>query len=183
MARRKTAARRSGNRQPEAIAMLIADHQKVRKLFRQFEKTEDAAQRGEIAEEACNDLTVHAQLEEQVFYPAIRKAIEETDLVAEAEVEHAVAKELIEKLKGGQAADEEFAATFTVLAEYVGHHIEEEEGELFPKVRKADLEFEELAREMLEKKQELRADLGLPPEEESKGSRKAAGAHARSASR
>ena len=164
MARRKR-RNGSGSRQPQAIEMLIKDHQKVQKLFKQFEKA-DRRQQRQIVEEACNDLTVHAELEEQVFYPAVRDAIEDTDLLDEAEVEHGVAKDLIEKLKALSPDDESYAATFIVLGEYVTHHVEEEQNELFPKAKKADLDFEKLAGEMWEKKQELRAELGLEPEPE-----------------
>ena len=163
MAKRKAA--RSGSRQPEAITMLIQDHQKVQKLFKQFEKTESEAERSRIVEEACADLTVHTQLEEQVFYPAVRRALEETDLIDEAEVEHNVAKELIEKLKGMSAGNGEFSATFTVLSEYVLHHVEEEQNELFPAVRKTALDFNALAEEMKRRKKQLREELGLDPEE------------------
>jgi hypothetical protein len=100
-----------------------------------------------------------------VFYPAVREAIDETDLLDEAEVEHNVAKELIEKLKGMDSADEEYSATFTVLGEYVNHHITEEQDELFPKVKKAGLDMEALAAEMAEKKQELMAQMGMNAEE------------------
>ena len=163
MAKRKAA--RSGNRQPEAIAMLIQDHQKVQKLFKQFEKTESEEERSRIVEEACADLTVHTQLEEQVFYPAVRRALEDSGLIDEAEVEHDVAKELIEKLKGMSAKNGEFSATFTVLSEYVLHHVEEEQNELFPAARKTDLDFNALAEEMKQRKKELREELGLDPEE------------------
>jgi hemerythrin-like domain-containing protein len=164
MARSK-GKKRGSSRQPEAIAMLIEDHQKVQKLFKQFEKAESQQEKSDISERACNELTVHAELEEQVFYPAVREAISETDLLDEAEVEHGVAKELIERLKGMDSADEEYAATFTVLGEYVNHHIEEEQNEMFPKVKKADLDLEALAAEMMEKKQELMAQHGMSPEE------------------
>lgn len=166
MAKRKSA--RSGRRQPEAITMLIEDHQKVQKLFRQFEKTESAGQREQIAREACSDLEVHTRLEEEIFYPAAQKALEEeeSELIGEASVEHSVAKELIEKLKGMGAGDGEFAATFTVLGEYVGHHIEEEQNELFPALRKTDMDFDGLAEEMKQRKKELRREMGLAAEEE-----------------
>ena len=163
MAKRKAA--KSGSRQPEAIAMLIQDHQKVQKLFKQFEKTENEEERSRIVEEACADLTVHTQLEEQVFYPAVRRALDEADLIDEAEVEHDVAKDLIEKLKGMKARNGEFSATFTVLSEYVLHHVEEEQNELFPAARKTDLDFNALAEEMKQRKKELREELGLDPEE------------------
>lgn len=163
MAKRK--ARKSGSRQPEAITMLIQDHQKVQKLFKQFEKTEREDERSRIVEEACADLTVHTQLEEQIFYPAVRRALEEADLIDEAEVEHDVAKELIEKLKGMQSGNGEFSATFTVLSEYVLHHVEEEQNELFPAARKTDLDFDALAEEMKQRKKELRRELGLEPDD------------------
>ena len=159
MAKRKTA--RSGGRQPEAIAMLIEDHQKVQKLFRQFEKTENAQQREQIAKQVCDELVVHTQLEEQVFYPAARQALEESELVNEATVEHQVANDLIEKLKGMNGGNGEYAATFTVLGEYVNHHISEEQDELFPAVRKSDLDFEALAEEMQQRKKELQDELGM----------------------
>ena len=123
-----------------------------------------SGERSKIVEEACADLTVHTQLEEQVSYPAVRRALEETDLVSEAEVEHDVAKELIEKLKGMRSDNGEYSATFTVLSEYVGHHIEEEQNELFPAARKTGLDFNALAEEMRQRKKELREELGLEPE-------------------
>jgi hemerythrin-like domain-containing protein len=165
MATKSKRAAKSHRREPQAISMLVEDHRKVQKLFKQFENADETRQQ-QIVEEACNDLTVHAQLEEQVFYPAVRDAIDETDLVDEATVEHDVAKDLIEKLKDLGPGDPQYAATFCVLGEYINHHIEEEQNELFPKVRKASLDFESLAGEMWEKKQELREELGLEPERE-----------------
>lgn len=162
--RKSRSSKRGASRQPEALAMLIKDHQNVQKLFRQFEKAESPQQKAEIAEQACNELTVHAELEEQLFYPAVREAIDDTDLLDEAEVEHSVATDLIEKLKGMDAADEEYAATFKVLGEYVNHHIREEEEELFPRVKKAGLDLEAMAEEMRQRKRELMEQHGMDPE-------------------
>src|SRR5690606_31446760 len=123
----------------EAIAMLMKDHAKVRKLFKEFEKLgeDDADRKEEIVREVCMALTVHAQLEEECFYPAVKDEIKEPELVAEAAVEHDVAKQLIAQLESGELDDEQRDATFKVLGEYVGHHIDEEEKELFKQVESA----------------------------------------------
>ena len=162
--------KRTGSRQPEAIAMLIEDHQKVQKLFKTFGRTEDQQQQEQLATQICNELTVHSQLEEQVFYPAAREALEEDDagLVEEATVEHQVAKELIEKIQQSRPHDEEYCALVTVLGEYVNHHIEEEQKELFPQLnkKKSAIDFDALGEEMMQKKQELMQELGLAEGEE-----------------
>jgi hemerythrin superfamily protein len=158
--------KRAGGRQPEAIAMLIEDHQKVQKMFKTFESTDDQQKRQELATEICNELTVHTQLEEQVLYPAAREALEETDLVDEAKVEHQVAKDLIEKIKQSRPHDEEYCALVTVLGEYVNHHIDEEQKELFPQLKKAKIDFDALGEEMQQTKQELLAELGLGEHEQ-----------------
>jgi hemerythrin-like domain-containing protein len=165
MAKRK-GNKRAGSRQPEAITMLIEDHQKVQKMFKTFERTEDQQEQEQLATQICNELTVHAQLEEQVFYPAAREALEEADLIDEAAVEHQVAKDLIEKIKQSRPHDEEYCALVTVLGEYVNHHIEEEQKELFPQLKKAEIDFEALGEEMTQKKQELMSELGLAEGEE-----------------
>lgn len=165
MAKRK-GSKRAGSRQPEAIAMLIEDHQKVQKMFKTFERTEDQQKQEQLATQICNELTVHTQLEEQVVYPAAREALEESDLVDEAVVEHQVAKDLIEKIRQSRPHDEEYCALVTVLGEYVNHHIEEEQNELFPKMRKSEIDFEALGEEMQQKKQELMSELGLAEGEE-----------------
>ena len=165
MAKRK-GSKRAGSRQPQAISMLIEDHHKVQKMFKTFERTEGQQQQEQLATEICNELTVHTQLEEQVLYPAAREALEEGDLVDEATVEHQVAKDLIEKIKQSRPHDEEYCALVTVLGEYVNHHIEEEQKELFPQLKKAEIDFEALAEEMHQKKQELMSELGLAEGEE-----------------
>lgn len=158
--------KRAGGRQPEAIAMLIEDHQKVQKLFKTFGRTEDERQQQELATQICNELTVHTQLEEQVFYPAAREALEESDTVDEAEVEHQVAKDLVERIRQSRPQDEEYCALVTVLCEYVNHHIEEEQTELFPQLKKTEIDFDALGEEMQQKKQALRSELGLDEGEE-----------------
>lgn len=146
--RAKSTSRRSN---PNAITMLTEDHAKVRKMFKQFEKMkddEDDAGKAALVGEICTELKLHTQIEEECFYPAAREALEEQDLLDEAEVEHASAKELISQLESMQPGDELYDAKVTVLGEYVEHHAKEEEKEMFPKVRKAKLDLDALAEEM-----------------------------------
>lgn len=148
---------RSSRSAPNAINMLTEDHAKVRKMFKQFEKMKDKAEDAEKAElvrQICQELTVHALVEEEIFYPAAREAIDDQDLLDEAEVEHATAKELIGQLERMQPGDELYDAKVTVLGEYVEHHVKEEEKEMFPKVRKARLDLEHLAEQIAERKQQ-----------------------------
>jgi hypothetical protein len=114
-------------------------------MFRQAERVkEDMARLRPIVEEACAALTQHAEIEERYFYPVMQQAGKGTDLIAEAYIEHASAKALIAKLQGGRAEDEQYAAMFTVLGEYVKHHVKEEEDEIFPKARRAGADFQAL---------------------------------------
>jgi len=126
------------------IEMLTADHQRVKKLFQQGERAEDDAERLQgIVDEACEALTAHAEIEEEFFYPALT-GTEARELVAEAEVEHNSAKQLIADLQGMDVDDERYRATFKVLGEYVKHHIKEEESEIFPLARASKADFEPL---------------------------------------
>jgi hemerythrin-like domain-containing protein len=109
--------------------------------------------------DACTKLTVHATVEEEIFYPAAREVPEADALLNEAEVEHGTAKDLIAKLDEMSADDEMFDANFTVLSEYIKHHVKEEEGELFPKIQKSDLDLDALGAEMADRKDELIAEL------------------------
>jgi hemerythrin superfamily protein len=127
----------------DACDLLDADHKAVKKLFKQFEELAGSkakratASRLDLAKQICRELTVHTQVEEEIFYPALREAIKETDLLAEAEVEHAAAKDLIAQIEGAIEVDEAFDARVTVLGEYIDHHVKEERGEIFPKARAA----------------------------------------------
>jgi hypothetical protein len=156
----------------DAIALLTEDHKKVQAMFKAFKKLkEDEAsdeEKAEIVQQTCQELTVHAEIEEEIFYPAARDALDEedADLVDEAEVEHASAKDLIEQLEVMEPGDELYEAKFTVLGEYVNHHIKEEQDELFPKVRKTDIDLQELGAELAERKQELMAEMGAESDED-----------------
>jgi len=149
---------------PEPMEMLIADHREVQKMFKQFEKLkeqDDDQSKRDLVDLTCAELKVHTQIEEEIFYPAAREALAEGDLVAEALVEHNSAKELIAKLQGSGANAEEYAAMFTVLGEYVNHHIAEEQNEMFPKLKKADLDWDALTAQMQERKGQLQEEMGL----------------------
>jgi len=157
-------ARKTPTRRPkDAIALLIADHKKVQKMFKDFEKLgeEDQAQKGELCTQICAELKIHTMLEEEIFYPAMRVAIEEQDLLDEAEVEHASAKELISQLEGMKPGEDLFDAKVTVLGEYVNHHVKEEQNEMFPKAKKTEVDMVALGEEMMERKQQLMGEMGL----------------------
>ena len=162
-ARKKTATKKSASRKSassrkpsDALALLKADHKTVNELAAKFEKTRKEEQKAQIAERICNELKVHAQIEEEIFYPAAREAMRESDsdLLDEAQVEHASAKDLIAQIEGG-SGDELFEAKVKVLAEYVRHHVREEEREMFPKVKKTKLDLKELGERLMQRKMEL----------------------------
>ncbi len=142
--------------QSKAFDLLVEDHKKVKKLFKQFEKTEDDNEKREIVDTTLAELMIHAQVEEEIVYPVLRKVIEE-ELMDEADIEHYVAKVLMRELSKMKPSDEYYDAKFTVLGEIIEHHIEEEEGETFPKGKKVD--SEELAQQVLARKRELMEQL------------------------
>lgn len=155
----------------DALQILTEDHKKVKEMFEEFESLKEEDEIDEeaiqmLVETACAELTLHAQVEEEIFYPAAREAIDDMDLLDEAEVEHASARQLITELAAMQPGDDLYDAKFTVLGEYVQHHIQEEEKELFPKVKKAKIDLEELGEEIRQRKLELREELGIPSEDE-----------------
>ena len=150
-----TTARRSKN---DAIKLLTADHAKVKKMFKEFQKLSkknDEAGKEELAVQICKELTIHAQLEEEIFYPAAREEIDDDDLMNEALVEHTAAKDLISQIQSMDVSDPMYDATVNVLGEYVNHHVEEEENEIFPKVQKAKMDLEEIGSEIAERKEAL----------------------------
>ena len=160
---------RNGDKPLDAIALLKQDHRTVEQLFEQFEETED----GEgipLAQRVCQLLTIHAQIEEEILYPAAKEALtaedeEEGEMVFEAEVEHASAKELIAKIEDMSEQDEQYNATVKVLSEYIKHHVKEEEGEMFPALRKTELDLKELGQRLQERKQQLMTAMGVAEEE------------------
>jgi len=155
---RKTA--RTAAKPADAIKLLKDDHAEVKKWFKQYESLEDDGEKQALADQICLALTVHAQIEEEIFYPAAREAIDDDDLLDEAEVEHASAKQLIAEIQSMKAGDRLFDAKVTVLGEYIDHHVEEEEKEMFPESRDSDLDLKALGVQLAERKAELMAQAG-----------------------
>ena len=170
MARSKSGAARA---QPLALELLMADHRKVEDLLEQFEqeKESDEGTRREIAQKICAELTVHAQVEEELLYPWLKENLEDEDMemVEEAYVEHATAKDLIAQIEGATDIDEQFNAKEKVLGEYVTHHVEEEEKEIIAQVRDEKEELDELGQEIAARKGELKEEMGLAAEEGEEG--------------
>ncbi|WP_374674084.1 hemerythrin domain-containing protein [Ideonella sp.] len=155
-------ASRSGARArtPDAIALLRADHKLVSELFEQFEKTRSANRKRGIVEQICQELTVHAQIEEEIFYPAFKEALRDKELVPEARVEHETLKSLIAQVQGAEPDGEEYDAKVKVMGEYVKHHVKEEQGEMFKKAKASRLDLQALGEQLMQRKQELMGELG-----------------------
>src|ERR1700722_11065718 len=157
--------------QEDAIAMRMADHKKVKKIFADFDKLKEEGSdedKTAIVEQICNELKIHTELEEEIFYPAVRKAIDDSDLMDEALVEHAGAKDLIAQLEDASPDNDLYDAKVTVLGEQIDHHVKEEEGSMFPKAKKAKLDTEALGATMLKRKMALMEKMGMNAEEEKK---------------
>jgi hypothetical protein len=154
----------------DAVALLKADHRKVEALFAKFEKAKDTKTKKALATEICTELTVHATIEEEIFYPACRDAVEE-DLRTEAYVEHDGAKVLIAELANSDPDNEFYDAKMTVLSEQIKHHVKEEEkpGEgFFAQARKGDVDMDALGEQLATRKAGLLTAIksnGLPPPE------------------
>jgi hemerythrin-like domain-containing protein len=159
MAKRTTKSRRKPA-QPDAIKLLKDDHAAVEKLFDKYDKGHhkmSSSQKKSLATEICQMLKVHTQIEEEIFYPACLEAEikEAEDQIAEAKVEHQSAKDLIAKIEDGEPGGTEYDAWVIVLGEYIKHHVKEEHKEMFPAVRKSDLDLKDLGMRLMERKQEL----------------------------
>jgi hemerythrin superfamily protein len=146
-------------KQQDAIDLLKRDHADVKKAFKEFEKAKYKDPRAckDFLASICRDLEMHTTLEEEIFYPAVRGKIKDDDLMNEAQVEHNSAKQLIAEIEKLGGDDPMLKAHAQVLSEYVNHHVREEENEMFPKVKRAKLDLEGLAQEMLERKEQLKA--------------------------
>lgn len=163
----KTTSGRASDAPRDAVALLKQDHRTVEALFDEFEDADESEQ-SSLAERICNMLTVHAQIEEEILYPAAKEALEdeeEVELVSEANVEHQSAKELIAKIEGMTGEDERFKATVKVLGEYIKHHVKEEENELFPALKKTELDLKEMGSQLAERKFALMEEMGIEEEE------------------
>ena len=152
--------------QKDACDLLDADHRAVKKMFKEYEELTNSRGRTvgqkkmDLARQICHELTVHAQIEEEIFYPALRAALSETDMLAEAEVEHAGAKDLIAQIESLEEADEMYDAKVKVLGEYIDHHVKEERNEIFPKARASrKLDLVAMRDELEARKEALKAEM------------------------
>jgi hemerythrin-like domain-containing protein len=146
---------------PNALELLKQDHREVDKLFSQYEDIKEGAEdaaKEELVSQICDALTVHAQIEETIFYPAARRALSQEkgqDLLNEAAVEHQTLKDIIARLEAAPTSDPLYDAGVKVLSEYTKHHVREEENELFPKVRSADMDLQAIGEQLARRKQQL----------------------------
>ncbi len=145
----------------DIVELLKQDHREVEQLFEQFEKAKGDGRKQKLAQEICKELTIHAMLEEEVFYPACEGKIDE-DMLKEAFVEHDAAKMLIAEIEAGEPSDEFYEAKVKVLKEEIEHHIEEEEsqtGSLFKQARKAGVDLQSLADDYADRKAQLSKEI------------------------
>ena len=154
----KTAALEKSKPAPkDAIALLKADHEAVSQLFAEYDTTRSVPNKKALVAQICTALSVHAQIEEEIFYPAVKTALKDKLLVPEATVEHAGVKSLIAQLEGVEPDGETYDAKVKVLSEYVKHHVKEEQSEMFTKVKALSLDMLELGARMAARKNELLA--------------------------
>lgn len=164
---RKTSRSRTASRKSEtpaksmnAFDLLEQDHREVEEWFDEYDELEDDDDRkSELVEKICLALKVHAQIEEEIFYPQARKATNDNDLLDESLVEHATVKNLIAEIEAMEAGDDLYDAKIRVLGEMVKHHIKEEEDELFPEMQSAKMDIDALGNELAKRKEELMAEI------------------------
>lgn len=142
----------------DATTLLRADHKLVSDLFKEYEKATTSAKKKKLVSEICKELSVHAQVEEEIFYPAVKQALNDHELIPEATVEHATLKALISEVEGKEPDGEMYDAKIKVLSEYVKHHVKEEQTEMFPKAKSSKLDMLELGDKITKRKKELMAD-------------------------
>ena len=167
VAERKTSRSQSPDRKketqaasPSAIDLLEQDHREVEEWFDEYDELkEDDARKAELAQKICLALKVHAQIEEEIFYPQAREATKDNDLIDEAVVEHATVKNLIAEIESMEVGEDLYDAKIRVLGEMVKQHIKEEEEELFPELGPAKIDLEGFGKELAERKEELMAEM------------------------
>src|SRR5688572_24707288 len=144
----------------DATALLRADHKAVNELFDQYESLRSSAKKKALVTQICMELTVHAQIEEEIFYPSIQQVLKDKGLIPEAIVEHQTLKALIAQIEGVEPDGEMFDAKVKVLSEYVRHHVKEEQNEIFPKAKKSRLDLVEMGSRLSARKAELLGQRG-----------------------
>ena len=159
---KKTTTRKtSAPKAQDATALLRADHKLVSDLFAEYEKTRSPLRKMALVTKICTELSVHAQVEEEIFYPAVKAALKDKELVPEAIIEQATMKALIAQVEGVTPDGEMFDAKIKVLSEYVKHHVKEEHTEMFPKAKASKLDLVELGARLTDRKRELMAQRAL----------------------
>lgn len=158
-ATKTAAAHKTATPTQDAIALLKADHEVVSQLFAEYERSPSVLNKKALVAEICTALSMHAQIEEEIFYPAVKAALKDKLLVPEAIVEQAGVKDLIAQLEGVEPDGEMYDAKVKVLSEYVNHHVKEEHNEMFPKAEASSLDLVELGAEMHQRKQALMAQV------------------------
>lgn len=154
-AQKKSVSTEKAPKAQEATALLKADHKAVDALFEQYESARSATKKKALVAQICTELTVHAQIEEEIFYPQVKEALKDKELIPEATVEHATLKELIAQLEAAEPDDEMYDAKVKVLSEYVKHHVKEEQNEIFPKAKASKLDMHALGEQLQQRKDEL----------------------------
>ncbi len=164
-------------RQQDAIALLKADHRQVEQLFEQFQSTRSDSRKQSLAQQVCQALKVHTQLEEEIFYPAFLEATEEKDIHHEAEVEHDGAKKLIAEIEASGPEDDYYDAKVTVLSEMIKHHVNEEEKRdgMFANARSSKMDLKGLGERLAQRKSELMSDSGAGGQPEQQARRRRSG--------
>jgi hemerythrin superfamily protein len=155
------AAEKIGAKAPDAVSLLKADHRQVKEWFAEFENARSATVKQKLATDICHALMVHAQIEEEVFYPAFLKATKDKDMHHEAAVEHSCAKNLIAEIEDSSPSDDYFDSKVHVLSEMIKHHVKEEEQPdgMFDEAKKADMDLKALGEQLLVRKEALTAEL------------------------
>jgi len=154
-------ARGAAGRQQDAVALLKSEHELVNRLFEDFERATRSRgangghRKAEIAAEICRQLTIHAAIEEEIFYPAAAGSIRDPELIPEATVEHQTVKDLVAKIERMDPDEELFDATVTVLGEYVSHHVKEEQNEMFPRLKRAGLDLASLGDQLRDRRAQI----------------------------
>jgi hemerythrin superfamily protein len=156
-AEKSMTTKKTAGKPKDAISLLKADHKAVDALFADFEKTRSAARKKALVQKICTELSVHAQIEEEIFYPAVKAALKDKKLIPEAVVEQATMKELIGQVEGVEPDGEMYDAKVMVLCEYVKHHVKEEHGQMFPKAKTTKLDMMALGAQLAARKEALLA--------------------------
>ncbi len=173
MASKRNAPPADVSKDQDALSLLMADHKRVATLFAEFDKLkEDGSDddKSAVVQRICQELSVHCELEEGIFYPAVRKAIDDKELMDESLIEHAGATDLVAQLEAADPEDDLYDAKVTVLAEQVDHHVQKEEKAMFPQAKRSGVDTMALGAKMLARKVELLAR-SRPPVAASAGSK------------